>query len=242
MTEKTETDDRIKRRIRGLLSKTVDRGVTEAEAMLAAAKAAELMEKYDLDQADLEEAVEGIGAAELHIDPALSDALWRIGNAIAELCTCRFLVYPRTRKKVEFVGYDTDREIAAYLMEICARALKDEADLEDRRNGLFRHNIRLRKRLGFIEGMTTRLAERIRKLAWARKAKQTANALVVTKMDKINEHVGDIPASQIRQSIMDDEAFEEGRRRADAVQLTQGVRDAGRDLPLAISDLHREIR
>lgn len=221
-------DDKIKRRIRGLLSKTVDNGVTEGEAMLAAAKAAELMEKYDIETADLEEPVEGIGGAELHIDPALSDAIWRMGNAIAELCTCRFLVYPRTRTKVEFVGYDTDREIAAYLLEICARALKDGAAAEDRRNSLFRHNIRLRKRLGFIEGMSGRLSERIKELAWARRSRISGNALVPVKMAKINEHVGDIPTSSIRQSIMDDDSFEDGRNHADTLQLVEAVGDKRR--------------
>jgi len=216
-------DDKIKRRIRGLLSKTLENGVTEAEAMLAAAKAAELMEKYDIETADLEEPVEGIGAAELHIDPALSDAIWRMGNAIAELCSCRFLVYPRTRTRVEFVGYDTDRQIAAYLLEICARSLKDGADGEDRRNGLFRHNIRMRKRLGFIEGMSGRLSERVRKLAWARREKSSGNALVPVKMARIDDHVGDIPSSAIRQSIIDDDAFEEGSNKADTIQLVQAM-------------------
>jgi Protein of unknown function (DUF2786). len=235
MTDKQ--NESIKKKIRALLSKTVDRGVTESEALSAAAKAAELMEKHDIEMADLEEPVEGIGAAALDIDPALSDALWKFGNAIAELCSCRFLVYPTLRTKVEFVGYDTDREIAVYLMEICARALKAEADAEDRRNALFVKRVRLRKRLGFIEGMASRLDERISKLAWARKAKPAAgNELVVTKMAKINDFVGDIDAAKARKSIIDDESFELGRKRADAVQLTQGIRSSGNEA-LAIDDL-----
>ncbi|NTF18036.1 DUF2786 domain-containing protein [Agrobacterium rubi] len=231
-------DDKIKRRIRGLLSKTLDNGVTESEAMLAAAKAAELMEKYDIETADLEEPVEGIGAAELHIDPALSDAIWRMGNAIAELCSCRFLVYTRTRTRVEFVGYDTDRQIAVYLLEICARALKDGAESEDRRNALFRQNIRMRKRLGFIEGMSGRLDKRIRKLAWIRREKASANALVPVKMAKINDHVGDIPISTIRQSIIDDDAFKAGEMQADTIQLVEAV-GTGRGHPISLLEGHR---
>lgn len=214
-------NDSIKKKIRALLSKTVENGVTEGEAMLAAAKAAELMEKYDIETGDLEEPVEGIGEARLDIDPAMSDALWRIGIAIGELCMCKFLVYQINRSKVVFVGYDSDREIAAYLMEVCARALKNETEAEDRRNNLYVHRVRLRKRLGFIEGMSTRLAERISKLAWKRK--QGGTGLVVVKMDKINEHIGDIDSVTPRESIRDDASWANGRKKADSVRLSQAV-------------------
>jgi len=40
--------DRLKTRIQGLHSKTTDNGCTEAEALLAAAKVAELLDRYDL--------------------------------------------------------------------------------------------------------------------------------------------------------------------------------------------------
>jgi hypothetical protein len=219
MTE--QQNDTIKKKIRGLLSKTVENGVTEGEAMLAAAKAAELMEKYDIETADLGEPVEGIGEARLDIEPAMSDALWRIGIAIAELCICKCLVYRIDRSKIVFVGYDSDREIAAYLMEVCARALKNETGAEDRRNELYEKRVRIRKRLGFIEGMSTRLAERISKLAWKRK--QGGTGLVVVKMDKINEHVGDIGSVSPRKSIRDDGSFANGRKKADAVRLSQAV-------------------
>lgn len=214
-------NDSIKKKIRALLSKTVENGVTEGEAMLAAAKAAELMEKYDIETADLEEPVEGIGEARLDIDPAMSDALWRIGIAIGELCMCTFLVYQLNRTKVVFVGYDSDREIAAYLMEVCARALKHETEIEDKRNNLYVKRVRLRKRLGFIEGMSRRLAERISKLAWKRK--QGGTGLVVVKMDKINEHIGDIGSVSPRSRISDDESLANGRKRADAVHLSQAI-------------------
>lgn len=42
------------RRIRSLLEKTVENGCTEAEAMLAAEKAADLMAEYELTLTDIE--------------------------------------------------------------------------------------------------------------------------------------------------------------------------------------------
>ena len=45
---------RLKSRIQGLRSKTTDNGCTEAEALLAAAKVAELLDRYDLSLTDVE--------------------------------------------------------------------------------------------------------------------------------------------------------------------------------------------
>ena len=41
--------DRLKTRLQGLRSKTTDNGCTEAEALLAAAKVAELLDRYDIE-------------------------------------------------------------------------------------------------------------------------------------------------------------------------------------------------
>src|SRR3954453_16661935 len=46
--------DRLKTRLQGLRSKTADNGCTEAEALLAAAKVAELLDRYDLSLTDIE--------------------------------------------------------------------------------------------------------------------------------------------------------------------------------------------
>src|SRR5829696_4189802 len=46
--------DRLKTRLQGLRSKTTDNGCTEAEALLAAAKVAELLDRYDLSLTDIE--------------------------------------------------------------------------------------------------------------------------------------------------------------------------------------------
>src|SRR5260370_40694830 len=46
--------DTLKTRIQGLRSKTTANGCTEAEALLAAAKVAELLDRYDLSLTDVE--------------------------------------------------------------------------------------------------------------------------------------------------------------------------------------------
>ena len=46
--------DKLKLRIQALRAKTMDNGCTEAEAMMAAAKVAELLDRYDLTLSDVE--------------------------------------------------------------------------------------------------------------------------------------------------------------------------------------------
>jgi uncharacterized protein DUF2786 len=50
----TQIADAVATRIRGLMAKTTENGCTEEEAMLAAAKARELMDRYRLTMTDVE--------------------------------------------------------------------------------------------------------------------------------------------------------------------------------------------
>jgi hypothetical protein len=130
-------------KIRSLLQKTYANGCTEAEAMAAAAKAAELMAAYDLSMTDVE-----IGATECterHFDAGDRDhpITWVL-NAIAEFTDTRVwlaksprfvateqadLFEPstdgRTEWRAEFVffGLAHDVEIAGYLVGICKSAM-----------------------------------------------------------------------------------------------------------------------
>ena len=46
--------DKLRTRIQGLRAKTIDNGCTESEALSAAAKVAELLDRYDLSLTDVE--------------------------------------------------------------------------------------------------------------------------------------------------------------------------------------------
>ena len=53
MTDPTSLD-KLKMRIQALRAKTQDNGCTEAEALMAAAKVAELLDRHDLSLSDVE--------------------------------------------------------------------------------------------------------------------------------------------------------------------------------------------
>ncbi len=104
-------------RIRALLAKTVDKGCTEAEAMTAATKAKELMDKYQIDLSDTELEEEGFkcGTTEGAEKRKFNVQRW-IASAIAEYCEVRCWLkrdLSRRRMRYVFFGLSSDVELAA---------------------------------------------------------------------------------------------------------------------------------
>ena len=81
--------DKLKTRIEGLRAKTIDNGCTEGEALAAAAKVAELLDRYNLSLTDVElrDAPCERRAYETHRKKRipLDDCI----GAIADFCDCR---------------------------------------------------------------------------------------------------------------------------------------------------------
>ncbi|MCZ7862800.1 DUF2786 domain-containing protein [Agrobacterium salinitolerans] len=227
MTEdKLSNLEKTKKRIRALLMKTVENGATEGEALSASEKAAELMAEWDLGIADLgDEAKTEFRFGQVDIDPAMEDAIWRVAHAIGELCHCKAWI-ANLGKSIRFFGDTLDCEIAEYLMTICERAVQTEARKAVAEYALFRENIRTRKRLGFIDGLSKKLAVRVMELSWKRR-RSTGSDLVPAKMARNEEELkarGEIfTSSKVHQSIVDPEAWLQGAARAEDVGLNRGV-------------------
>jgi len=109
--------ENIKKRIRALLEKTKNHGCSEEEAMAAAQKAAELMEKYGLDQNDVEMTkvaqVVSVGTRSMRA---------RIWPTLAFYTNTYFIIMGGDNK-IEIYGHEPWPDIAAYLVEVCDRAI-----------------------------------------------------------------------------------------------------------------------
>jgi hypothetical protein len=90
--------DRLKIRIQGLRSKTTDNGCTEAEALLAAAKVAELLDRYDLSLTDIEICDSECEQREYETYRKKRVPLDGCIGAIAKFCDCLGFGARRTRK------------------------------------------------------------------------------------------------------------------------------------------------
>lgn len=244
--DKLSKIEKIKKRIRALLMKTVENGATEGEALAASEKASELMAEWELESADLDQpASSEYRFGKVDIDPAMEDAIWRVAHAVGELCHCKVWISD-LGKSISVFGDELDCEVAEYLMTICDRAVRQETRRADREYALYRPNIRTRKRLGFIDGISKRLSTRVRELAWQRQ-RAAGTALVPAKMARIHEELKargkEFVSGKVHQTIIDPEAWLEGAAKAEAVSLNRGVsgKEPSRPIgsaPLALTDRH----
>lgn len=174
-------------RVQGLRAKTVANGCTEGEALAAAAKVAELLDRYDLSLSDVEiraavcerRVYETRNRKRIPIDACI--------GAIADFCGCRVWREKDTAGEVRYVffGLSADIEAALTLTELIDTAVRTELgrykiSAEYRQ---FRHQERHLANASFALGMVGSIAD---KLA-AMKAKRdevknsTGHGIVVLK-------------------------------------------------------------
>jgi hypothetical protein len=157
--------DKLKTRIQALRAKTIDNGCTEDEALSAAAKVAELLDRYDLSLTDIEirEAPCELREYETHRKKRipLDDCI----GAVANFCDCRVW---REKNQVgatryEFFGLRSDIEVAHYLTELINTAVRSELGRYKTTSEYhrFRHKERHMANASFALGMVASIADKL---------------------------------------------------------------------------------
>jgi len=154
--------DPLKTRIQGLRSKTTDNGCTEAEALLAAAKVAELLDRYDLSLTDIEirdaqceqRGYETRRKKRIPLDDCI--------DAIANFCDCR-VWREKSNARYVFFGLPSDIEVAHYLTELIDNAVRSELGRYKNSAGyrFFRHQDRYAANSSFARGMIASIADKL---------------------------------------------------------------------------------
>jgi hypothetical protein len=211
-------------RIRALRAKTVENGCTEGEALSAADMLAKLLRLYNmtLDEAEIR-ASPFENHKERHADE-VGDRLWKIADACAFLTGARTWssargVYPI---EVNFFGFSHEVEVARYMLEICAYAMRQE-----------HHRLqidawpRVLKRsvlVPYLDGMADRLRSRIRAM---KPPEPTGTGLMVIRNHLIDQampvKLQDISKPASRNL---DPAYTDGLAAGDRVALNRGLRSA----------------
>ena len=131
MTEYSDLSavDKLKTRIQGLRAKTTDNCCTEAEALLAAAKVAELLDRYDLSLTDVEIRHAPCGRREYETHRKKRIPLDDCIGAIANFCDCRVWREKNQAGEARYVffGLRQDIEVAHYLTELIDSAVRAAA-------------------------------------------------------------------------------------------------------------------
>jgi hypothetical protein len=157
--------DKLKTRIQGLRAKTLENGCTEAEALLAAAKVAELLDRYDLSLRDVE-----IRHAPCERRAYVADRKKRVPldeciGAIASFCDCRVWRERNAMKEARYVffGLSSDIEVAHYLTELIDNAVRSELGRFKTSAAYrqFRHQERHVANASFALGMVASIADKL---------------------------------------------------------------------------------
>jgi hypothetical protein len=157
--------DKLKARIQALRAKTIANGCTEDEALSAAAKVAELLDRYDLSLTDVEmrEAPCERRTFETHRKKRipLDDCI----GAIAHFCDCRVWreKNPMGESRYVFFGLRSDIEVAHYLTELVDTAVRSETGRfkTTAEYQKFRHNERHLANASFALGMVASIADKL---------------------------------------------------------------------------------
>ena len=166
--------DKLKTRIQGLRAKTMDNGCTQAEALLAAAKVAELLDRYDLSLSDIEITQSACDRMAFETHRKKRIPLDGCIGAIAHFCDCRVWREKNADGQAAYVffGLRSDVEVAHYLTEVIDGAVR--AELGRFKNSpayqRFRHQERYIANSSFTLGMIASIAEKLNRMKAERDA------------------------------------------------------------------------
>src|SRR6267142_6112593 len=224
---------RLKSRIQGLRSNTTDNGCTEAEALLAAAKVAELLDRYDLSLSDVElrdtpcerRAYETHRKKRIPLDDCI--------GAIADFCDCR--VWREKNRAGEaryvFFGLRSDIEVAHYLTELIDSAVRAELGRYKATPGYrrFRHQDRHVANSSFMLGIVASIADKLTAMKQERDAviNGTGRDLVVLKASAVDAELEklDLKLRTVRRAtrMVSPTAYEVGEAAGASLAINPGI-------------------
>jgi hypothetical protein len=225
--------DKLTIRIQALRAKTIENGCTEDEALSAAAKVAELLDRHDLSLTDVElraapcerRAYETYRKKRIPLDDCI--------GAIAHFCDCRVWREKNAAGENSYVffGLRSDVEVAHYLAELIDAAVRAElgrfkTSADYRR---FRHQDRHLANASFALGMVASIADKLVAMKASRDQVNlgTGRALVVVKtavVDAEFDKLGMQLRTQRRSSrTVSMTAYEAGGVAGAALEINSGI-------------------
>ena len=120
--------DKVLSRIQALRGKTVEQGCTEAEALLAAGKVAELLDQYGLTLSEIDMKTQSCAGEGIETSRRRRSPLDECAGAIALFCDCRtwYEMTPQGHIRHIFFGLPADVAGARYLYEKIEEAFETE--------------------------------------------------------------------------------------------------------------------
>ena len=226
--------DKLKTRIQALRAKTIDNGCTEDEALSAAAKVAELLDRYDLSLTDVEIREAPCERREYETHRKKRIPLDDCIGAVANFCDCRVWREKNQAGETRYVffGLRSDIEVAHYLTELIDSAVRAELGRYKTTSDYqrFRHQERHLANASFALGMVASIAD---KLAAMKAGRDEANnrtgrdlvvlkaAVVDSELEKLGLALRTVPRAGRMVSPM---AYEAGEVAGTSFAINPGIR------------------
>ncbi|MDO8605649.1 MAG: DUF2786 domain-containing protein [Phaeospirillum sp.] len=118
--------DKLKTRLQALRAKTITNGCTEEEALAAAAKVAELLDRHDLSLSDLEIREEQCERSAIETNRKQRQPISACIPAIAEYCDCKVWREKDETGRIRYVffGLRPSIEMAHYVHDVISSAMR----------------------------------------------------------------------------------------------------------------------
>ena len=236
MKETPISKDGLAQKLRALQNMTVANGCTESEALVAAAKAAELLERYGLSLEELKAAApdqicdsDSVDCGRRHTHEAQF-----LAPKIAEFTKTKiWLSRTRTDVRLTFFGLKADVQIASYLFTVFRTAMETEwaiywvSNKEEHQC----HGKTVRK--SFLMGMIKRLSARLSALIEAAKsgpALSESREIIVLKAQIVEKAFRDLnlrleKSRRTTRVYFDSRAYAAGELAGEKVSITSRTID-----------------
>lgn len=215
-------------KIKALLAKTVENGATEAEALMAAQKAGELMDKYELTMSEIEVREESCEEDTVNVGNKKAHPVQYVAMTIGAFTDTRVWM-GGPGKTIHFFGLKKDVQIATYLTQMLRRAIDSEWETY-KNSALYQMdpNHGRSQRASFMNGMAGRLSKRLREMKQQREqAKPTGTSLVPVKNQIVEQEFKKLgmklTSTTNRTSIRSSGAYHAGVAAGNRVNINPGV-------------------
>jgi hypothetical protein len=153
--------DKLRTRIQALLAKTIANGCTEPEALAAAAKVAELLDRHQLSLDQVELSRSTCRRHDYRPPKKLKAAMEACIGAIAAYCDCKAWIEKGGdgQAVAVFFGLETDLELAASVIAMVEAALRGGAEAYKRSRKVVSY--RNDESRSFLMGMALGMADRL---------------------------------------------------------------------------------
>lgn len=153
--------DKLKTRLKALRAKTIANGCTEAEALSAAAKVAELLDRHDLSLSDLDMRETPCVQIAVETNKKQRQPMSACVGAIADYCDCKAWREkdPRGRIRYVFFGLPPNAEMARTIHEMIDAAMQVAWQDYVRKQRFIRHG--QDEKSAFLFGMAVSIADQL---------------------------------------------------------------------------------